>query len=69
MKRPFAVLLLALAVTACPTYDEDKRLIGQDGLTPPDTYARYGVEHAQAMASAQPYSRASFAKSYACSSW
>jgi hypothetical protein len=55
MKRLFAVLLLAVAVTGCPTYDEDKRLTGQDGLTPPDQYARYGVEHAQAMALAREF--------------
>ena len=55
MKRPFALLALALVLTACPGYDELNRLGDQDGLTPPDQYARYGVEHAQAMALAREY--------------
>ena len=55
MKRSLALLTLVLSLTGCPSYDELERLGNQDGLVPPDQYARYGHEQAQAMALAREY--------------
>ena len=55
MKRSIALLAVVLSLTGCPGYDELERLGNQDGLTPADQYARYGHEHAQAMALAREY--------------
>lgn len=55
MKRPLALLALALTLTGCPGYDELRRVSNQDGLVPADEYARYGREQAQAMAVAREY--------------
>lgn len=53
MKRAFALLALTATLAACPGYDEYPRLSSQDGLVPPDQYARYGAEQAQAVAIAR----------------
>lgn len=50
MRRLIPLLLLALATTACPSYDEYSPVVSQDGLVPPDQFARYGKEQAQAVA-------------------
>jgi hypothetical protein len=50
MRRLTALLLLALATTACRNYDEYSPIVSQDGLVPPDQFARYGKEQAQAIA-------------------
>jgi hypothetical protein len=58
MKRSFGVVLLALLLASCRTYDLESRLTSQDGLVPPDKFARYGQEQAQEMAIARALGRA-----------
>ena len=55
MSRALALLPVALLLSACPTYHEYPKLTDQSGLVDADTYARYGKEHAQAMAVAREY--------------
>lgn len=55
MKRSLALLAVVLSLAGCPSYDELERVGNQDGLVPPDQYARYGREQAQAMALAREY--------------
>lgn len=55
MKRALVLLALGLSLGACRGYDENSRLSSQDGLVPPDVYARYGREQAQAVAIAREY--------------
>jgi hypothetical protein len=50
MRRLLALPLLALALTACPSYDSYAPLVSQKGLVPPDQFARYGREQAEAVA-------------------
>jgi hypothetical protein len=50
MRRLLALPLLALALTGCPSYDNYAPLVSQKGLVPPDQFARYGKEQAQAVA-------------------
>ncbi len=55
MPRALALFAITLLLTACPTYHEYPKLSDQSGLVDADTYARYGKEHAQAMAVAREY--------------
>jgi hypothetical protein len=48
--KPSTGVLLLVMLTACRGYDLDSRLQQQDGLVPPDQYARYGREQAQEVA-------------------
>ena len=58
MKPSFGLLLLLLTVLcSCRDYDLAARLTNQDGLIPPDQFARYGREQAEAMAIAREYAR------------
>lgn len=50
MRRLLALPLLALTLTACPSYDNYAPLVSQKGLIPPDQFARYGQEQAEAVA-------------------
>ncbi len=50
MPRSCGVLLLAVLVAGCPSYDRYTPLVDQDGLVPADQYAQYGREQAQAVA-------------------
>ncbi len=58
MKRSFGVVLLAVALASCRTYDLQSRLTSQAGLVPADKFARYGREQAQEMALAREFGRA-----------
>jgi hypothetical protein len=57
MKRSFAVSLV-LAIASCRGYHLDSRVTDQDGLIPPDRFARYGHEQAEAMAIAREFGHA-----------
>lgn len=59
MKRSLAFLLLAAGLISCRNYDLEPRLTDESGLVPPDQFARYGREQAQAMAIAREYGHAS----------
>ena len=50
MRRLLLLPLLALTVTACPSYDNYAPVVSQKGLVPADQFARYGREQAEAVA-------------------
>lgn len=50
MRRLLCLPILALTLLGCPSYDEYAPLVSQKGLVPPDQFARYGREQAQAVA-------------------
>jgi hypothetical protein len=58
MKSSFGVVLLVMTLASCRDYDLESRLTDQSGLVPPDKFARYGREQAQAMAAAREYGQA-----------
>jgi len=58
MKRSFGVVVLVVTLVSGRGYDLDSRLTDQDGLVPPDRFARYGREQAQEVASAREYGHA-----------
>lgn len=58
MKLCFGLMLLVIGLVSCRDYDLEARLIDQDGLMPPDQYARYGREQAQEIAIAREFARA-----------
>ena len=58
MNRRIRVWLALLALVSCRSYDYKSRLTAQDGLVPPDQFARYGKEQAEAVAIAREYGRA-----------
>jgi hypothetical protein len=58
MKRSFGLVLLVMALASCRTYDLHSHLTDQDGLVPPDQYARYGREQAEEMAIAREFGHA-----------
>jgi len=51
-------LLLLLPLASSRSYDYYSRLSSQRGLTPPDQFARYGREQAEAVAIAREFGRA-----------
>jgi hypothetical protein len=50
MSRALGAVALGLLLTGCPSYDRYTPVVDQDGLVPPDVFARYGTEQAQAVA-------------------
>jgi hypothetical protein len=54
----FGFLLLLLPLASCRSYDYYSRLSSQRGLTPPDQFARYGREQAEAVAIAREFGKA-----------
>jgi hypothetical protein len=52
------ILLTALALASCRSYDLGKRLSNESGLVPPDQFARYGREQAEAVAISREFGRA-----------
>jgi hypothetical protein len=59
MNRPFDVVLLAMTLASCRSYDLHSRVTSQRGLIPADQYARYGREQAEAVAIAREFGHAS----------
>lgn len=55
MRRLLVLPLLAVALTGCPSYDSYTPVASQKGLIPPDQFARYGTEQAQAVAVAREF--------------
>jgi hypothetical protein len=53
MRRFLALPLLALALAGCRDYNYYAPLVSQKGLIPPDQFARYGREQAEAVAIAR----------------
>jgi hypothetical protein len=58
MNRRIGMWLAVLALGACRSYDYESKLTNQHGLVPPDQYARYGTEQAEAVAIAREFGRA-----------
>ncbi len=58
MNRRIGVWLTILALASCRSYDYQSRVSDQSGLVPPDQFARYGAEQAEAVAIAREYGRA-----------
>lgn len=59
MIRRLTVLLpVFLLLAGCRQYQLESKLTSQDGLIPPDQYARYGREQAEGVAIAREYGRA-----------
>jgi hypothetical protein len=56
--RPTTGVLLLVMLLGCRDYDLESRVVQQDGLVPPDQYARYGREQAQEIAIAREFGRA-----------
>jgi hypothetical protein len=56
--RPTTGVLLLVMLLGCRDYGLDSRLVQEDGLIPPDQYARYGREQAQEIAIAREFGRA-----------
>jgi hypothetical protein len=58
MRFSIAFLVPFLVLVSCRGYDLDDRLVNQDGLVPPDQYARYGREQAEEIAIAREFGHA-----------
>jgi hypothetical protein len=58
MKLSFGLVLLCVGLLSCREYDLEARVVDQDGLVPPDQYARYGREQAQEIAIAREFAEA-----------
>lgn len=58
MKLSLGLMLLVMGLMSCRDYDLEVRLQDQDGLVPPDQYARYGREQAQEIAIAREFGQA-----------
>ena len=48
MNRRIVTWLSVLALVSCRSYDYESKMTDQDGLVPPDQFARYGTEQAEA---------------------
>jgi len=48
-------MMLIVVLASCREYDLDSHVRDQEGVIPPDQYARYGREQAQAVAIAREY--------------
>lgn len=51
-------LVMVLALASCRAYDYEAPLTSEDGLVPPDQFARYGREQAQVVAIGREFARA-----------
>jgi hypothetical protein len=58
MWRSFGIGVLVVTMGACRNYDLASRVTDQDGLVPPDQYARYGREQAEEIAIAREFGHA-----------
>ena len=58
MNRRFGACLALLALVSCRDYQYESHMTSQDGLVPPDQFARYGKEQAEAVAIGREYGKA-----------
>ena len=58
MNRRIVTWLSVLALVSCRDYQYESKMTDQDGLVPPDQFARYGVEQAEAVAIGREFARA-----------
>ena len=57
MNRRLGLCLAALALVSCRNYQYESKVTGQDGLVPPDQFARYGHDQAEAIAIGREFGR------------
>jgi len=58
MNRRFGACVALLALVSCRNYQYEPHITSQDGLVPPDQFARYGKEQAEAVAIGREYGKA-----------
>jgi hypothetical protein len=58
MTRRMLAWLAVFTLASCRSYEYKSKLTDQDGLIPPDQFARYGTEQAEAVAIAREFGRA-----------
>jgi hypothetical protein len=58
MNRRLYAWLAVLMLAGCRPYQYQPKMASQDGLTPPDQFARYGREQAEAVAIGREFARA-----------
>lgn len=58
MNRRLGTCLALLALVSCRSYQYESHMSDQDGLVPPDQFARYGREQAEAVAIGREFGRA-----------
>lgn len=58
MNRRLGLCLAALALVSCRNYRYESKMASQDGLVPPDQFARYGHDQAEAVAIGREFGRA-----------
>jgi hypothetical protein len=58
MNRRFGACLALVALVSCRNYRYESHMTSQDGLVPPDQFARYGKEQAEAVAIGREYGKA-----------
>jgi hypothetical protein len=58
MKRRLGLCLAALVLVSCRDYQYESKVTSQDGLVPPDQFARYGHDQAEAVAIGREFGRA-----------
>jgi len=57
MNRRLGLCLAALALASCRSYQYESKITSQDGLVPPDQFARYGHDQAEAIAIGREFGR------------
>src|SRR6476661_3205616 len=57
MNRRLGLCLAALALVSCRNYQYESKVTNQDGLVPPDQFARYGHDQAEAIAIGREFGR------------
>jgi hypothetical protein len=58
MSRRLVTCLVLLALVSCRDYRYESHMTGLNGLVPPDQFARYGTDQAEAVAIGREYARA-----------
>src|SRR6476469_2621670 len=57
MNRRLRLGLAALVLMSCRSYQYEPKVTSQDGLVPPDQFARYGHDQAEAIAIGREFGR------------
>jgi hypothetical protein len=63
MLRRLGLCLTALAIVSCRSYRYESKLTSQAGLIPPDQFAKYGHDQAEAVAIGREFGRTGHADS------
>jgi hypothetical protein len=63
MLRRLGLCLIALAIVSCRSYQYEPKIASQGGLVPPDQFAKYGHDQAEAVAIGREFGRTGHADS------